>query len=210
MKKTLIYLFLPFILLSCTEKNKKENFQNEVYSQIFQEIIDSCVVNIEPIEFEKNITQKEKDDYNNEILKIRNQKRLIAIYDTVSGYGKEGFDKNISKNFRTNWSKSDSSSFVININNSNIKANNILIKASKLPNIKKSFKEYKSWKEYEDLKNLDVQLSFKRIFFNNNQTKGFLQLDMICGKLCGQGYDIWIQKVNNKWEIHKIECTWFS
>ncbi|MEG1200518.1 MAG: hypothetical protein RSD53_14060, partial [Algoriella sp.] len=169
MKKTLIYLFLPFILLSCTEKNKKENFQNEVYSQIFQEIIDSCVVNIEPIEFEKNITQKEKDDYNNEILKIRNQKRLIVIYDTVSGYGKEDFDKNISKNFRTSWSKSDSSSFVININNSNIKANNILIKASKLPNIKKSFKEYKSWKEYEDLKNLDVQLSFKRIFFNNNQ-----------------------------------------
>ncbi|MEG0188910.1 hypothetical protein [Algoriella sp.] len=210
MKKTLIYLFLPFILLSCTEKNKKENFQNEVYSQIFQEIIDSCVVNIEPIEFEKNITQKEKDDYNNEILKIRNQKRLIVIYDTVSGYGKEDFDKNISKNFRTSWSKSDSSSFVININNSNIKANNILIKASKLPNIKKSFKEYKSWKEYEDLKNLDVQLSFKRIFFNNNQTKGFLQLDMICGKLCGQGYDIWIQKVNNKWEIHKIERTWFS
>lgn len=210
MKKTLIYLFLPFILLSCTEKNKKENFQNEVYSQIFQEIIDSCVVNIEPIEFEKNITQKEKDDYNNEILKIRNKKRLIVIYDTVSGYGKEDFDKNISKNFRTNWSKSDSSSFVININNSNIKANNILIKASKLPNIKKSFKEYKSWKEYEDLKNLDVQLSFKRIFFNNNQTKGFLQLDMICGKLCGQGYDIWIQKVNNKWEIHKIERTWFS
>jgi len=141
MKKILFITFLLFTLVNCTQKSNTDNFQNEV-------------------EFQENVTEKEKDDYNNEMLKIRNQKRLIAIYDTVSGYRKDDFDENIFKNFRTNWVKSDSSNFVININNSNIKANNTLIKASKLPNLEKAFKDYKTWDEYEDLKNLDVEISF--------------------------------------------------
>ena len=210
MKKNLFITFLLFTLVNCTQKSNTDNFQNEVYSQIFHEIIDSCVVNIEPIEFQENVTEKEKDDYNNEMLKIRNQKRLIAIYDTVSGYRKDDFDENIFKNFRTNWVKSDSSNFVININNSNIKANNTLIKASKLPNLEKAFKDYKTWDEYEDLKNLDVEISFRRIFFNDIKTEGFLQIGVICGKLCGQGYDIWIKKIDNEWKIIKIKRTWIS
>ncbi len=210
MKKILFITFLLFTLVNCTQKSNTDNFQNEVYSQIFHEIIDSCVVNIEPIEFQENVTEKEKDDYNNEMLKIRNQKRLIAIYDTVSGYRKDDFDENIFKNFRTNWVKSDSSNFVININNSNIKANNTLIKASKLPNLEKAFKDYKTWYEYEDLKNLDVEISLRRIFFNEIKTEGFLQIGVICGKLCGQGYDIWIKKIDNEWKIIKIKSTWIS
>ncbi|HCC94242.1 MAG TPA: hypothetical protein DEQ26_07920 [Flavobacteriaceae bacterium] len=134
MKKILFITFLLFTLVNCTQKSNTDNFQNEVYSQIFHEIIDSCVVNIEPIEFQENVTEKEKDDYNNEMLKIRNQKRLIAIFDTVNGYGKDNFENKIAKNINTNWVKSDSSNFVININNSNIKGNNTLIKASELPN----------------------------------------------------------------------------
>jgi len=210
MKKILFITFLLFTLVNCTQKSNTDNFQNEVYSQIFHEIIDSCVVNIEPIEFQENVTEKEKDDYNNEMLKIRNQKRLIAIYDTVSGYRKDDFDENIFKNFRTNWVKSDSSNFVININNSNIKANNTLIKASELPNLEKAFKDYKTWDEYEDLKNRDVEISVRRIFFNDIKTEGLLQIGVICGKLCGQGYDIWIKKIDNEWKIIKIKRTWIS
>jgi len=198
MKKILFITFLLFTLVNCTQKSNTDNFQNEVYSQIFHEIIDSCVVNIEPIEFQENVTEKEKDDYNNEMLKIRNQKRLIAIYDTVSGYRKDDFDENIFKNFRTNWVKSDSSNFVININN------------CKLPNLEKAFKDYKTWDEYEDLKNLDVEISLRRIFFNEIKTEGFLQIGVICGKLCGQGYDIWIKKIDNEWKIIKIKSTWIS
>ena len=123
---------------------------------------------------------------------------------------KDDFDENIFKNFRTNWVKSDSSNFVININNSNIKANNTLIKASELPNLEKSFKDYKTWDEYEDLKNLDVEISFRRIFFNEIKTEGFLQIGVICGKLCGQGHDIWIKKIDNEWKIVKIKRTWIS
>ena len=50
MKKILFITFLLFTLVNCTQKSNTDNFQNEVYSQIFHEIIDSCVVNIEPIE----------------------------------------------------------------------------------------------------------------------------------------------------------------
>ena len=206
MKKILFFTFLLFTLINCTQKSNTDNFQNDVYSQIFHEIIDSCVVFT--IKLDENVLRKE--EYKNEMLKIRNQERLIAIYDTVSGYRKDDFDENIFKNFRTNWVKSDSSNFVININNSNIKANNTLIKASELPNLEKSFKDYKTWDEYEDLKNLDVEIFLKRIFFNEIKTEGFLQIGVICGKLCGQGYDIWIKKIDNEWKIIKIKPTWFS
>ena len=206
MKKILFFTFLLFTLINCTQKSNTDNFQNDVYSQIFHEIIDSCVVFT--IKLDENVLRKE--EYKNEMLKIRNQERLIAIYDTVSGYRKDDFDENIFKNFRTNWVKSDSSNFVININNSNIKANNTLIKASALPNLEKSFKDYKTWDEYEDLKNLDVEIFLKRIFFNEIKTEGFLQIGVICGKLCGQGYDIWIKKIDNEWKIIKIKPTWFS
>ena len=61
MKKILFITFLLFTLVNCTQKSNTDNFQNEVYSQIFHEIIDSCVVNIEPIEFQENVTEKEKE-----------------------------------------------------------------------------------------------------------------------------------------------------
>ena len=59
-------------------------------------------------------------------------------------------------------------------------------------------------------KDIYFVVEFKRIVFNENLDKGFLRVGALCGKLCGQGYDVWLKKVNNKWVVYKIKRTWIA
>lgn len=53
-------------------------------------------------------------------------------------------------------------------------------------------------------------LHLSRIQFDKQKQFGILEGSFsFCGK-CGQGFNIFIKKVNNKWLIDKIEGTWIS
>ena len=51
---------------------------------------------------------------------------------------------------------------------------------------------------------------FSRIQFDKDKKFGILDGGFACGRLCGQGFRIYIKKVNNKWIIDEVEGTWVS
>ena len=51
---------------------------------------------------------------------------------------------------------------------------------------------------------------FSRIQFDKQKSYGILDGGFYCGRLCGQGFRIYIKKVSNKWIIDQIEGTWIS
>jgi len=40
--------------------------------------------------------------------------------------------------------------------------------------------------------------------------KAFVQLTLVCSGLCGEGSEIFLQKINGKWKIVKIHSDWVS
>jgi len=65
------------------------------------------------------------------------------------------------------------------------------------------------WKEKYDFIFSGV-IHFTRIQFDTEQKYGILDGGFVCGKLCGQGFRIYIKKENGKWLIDKIRGTWVS
>ena len=54
------------------------------------------------------------------------------------------------------------------------------------------------------------EFSFSRILFDKEQKKGMLTGEYVCGGLCGNGYRIFIKKVQDKWTIDYIEHAWMA
>ena len=54
------------------------------------------------------------------------------------------------------------------------------------------------------------EISFSRIIFNSDKTFGMLTCEYVCGGLCGNGYRVYIKKLNGKWEIDNIEHSWIA
>ncbi|QOG04497.1 hypothetical protein [Flavobacterium sp. MDT1-60] len=53
-------------------------------------------------------------------------------------------------------------------------------------------------------------VSFSRIQFDKNRQFGILDGGFVCGRHCGQGFRIYIKKINNKWIIDEVEGTWVA
>ncbi len=51
---------------------------------------------------------------------------------------------------------------------------------------------------------------FNKIQFDTSKKYGILDGGFLCGVKCGQGYRIYIKKVNSKWKIDKVDRTWES
>ncbi|HTJ49194.1 MAG TPA: hypothetical protein VL443_07035 [Cyclobacteriaceae bacterium] len=53
-------------------------------------------------------------------------------------------------------------------------------------------------------------LAISRVSINESMNKGFFLLKMWCGKLCGAGYNVEIEKIKGKWQIKKRRLMWVS
>lgn len=53
-------------------------------------------------------------------------------------------------------------------------------------------------------------IKFSRIQFDLEKKFGIIEGGFYCGRLCGQGFLIFIKKENNKWIIDEIKETWIS
>lgn len=51
---------------------------------------------------------------------------------------------------------------------------------------------------------------FSRIQFDQKRRFGILDGGFVCGRLCGQGFRIYIKRINKKWTIDKVKGTWIS
>ena len=203
-------LLFSILFSNCDKKDTNEDIDNRIYSQIFQTIVDSCVVIKEPVP-NPNLGHVVLKEYENRIKNAFERKMLIAIYDTIRAYDKTKFENEVAKSsLNLKWATSDITNLVIKCDDYQVKSNVKLVRAMSLPSLDKSYAENKSWENYDELENLDAAISLNRVLLDENKTKGFLQIGVICGKLCGQGFDIWIKKENNIWRIIDIKRTWIS
>lgn len=69
------------------------------------------------------------------------------------------------------------------------------------------FKEWKKYPNKEDrhLHQFSGMLYLYQVYFNKDQTYGFLNVGFNCGKLCGCSYQIFVKKVKDKWVIDDID-----
>ena len=52
--------------------------------------------------------------------------------------------------------------------------------------------------------------AFSRVVFNDNKTRGCFYFQFVCGPLCGHGVIVFVEKVNNKWQIEGNREVWVS
>ena len=195
----IILITLIFTLLGCKKKVSEEEFEKNVFDEVFLKIVDSTYIDKrlytcfpeqgKPI-YDKNgkwigldsIGQKQRDlecEVKRTALKNDTLNLVIAI-------GNEGVINSL-----TNIEKYNNKKFIFK-------------HLTELPKVE----EYTNWEtKYPKFAGV---MSFSHIKFDEKKESGILDVSYSCGGKCGLGYSVVIKKINNKWIIAKIEETWIS
>ena len=226
MKKLVVILYV-FILFSSCEKTKSQiEIEKEVFTEIFPDVIDSIYMDrrlfLHFPPFPKRIYDKNgnfiKEDTTGLSLKIKKHKleeeqiksdtinTKIAVDNLLHPINeskhikfKEVF-KDITLHFSDTIQKVK---FDLNLLKHN--KSERIISTSELPevHIDDIFQKNKSLK-------LTGIYSFSRIVFDKTYNYGVLEAGYYCGGKCGQGFLVYIKKVENKWIIFKVKPTWIA
>jgi hypothetical protein len=231
LQKTTFILLI--ILFARCEKNVDElEFERNVMTEIFPSLIDSTCIDIRlmtnfPPKYGKSIydktghyigvdstkaTNEEKlklIEWKKRTLEIKNDtSKIIIAFDPKIEKSRDSLKNDFEKHFpNTKLFKAKTeteTAYVLDFKN--IKLNNKF----KLKNISEFPKERGViWEtKYNFL--FSGVVDFSRIQFDKEKKFGILDGGFYCGRLCGQGFRIYIKKVNKKWIIDKIEGTWIS
>ena len=234
MKKIIKLIFIIVVILfsSCEKKVTDLEFEKNVMTEIFPSLIDSTCIDVRlftnfPPEYGQSIydktghyigvdSTKATEEQKQKLLewKINTEKikkdtsKIIIAFDPLlkdnSQVLREDFEKHF-KNAKIFISKEKKETEYI-FDFKNIKLNNKF----ELRNISQFPKERGLiWVAKYDFV-FSGAVFFSRIQFDKDKKFGILDGGFACGGLCGQGYRIYIKKVNNKWIIDKIENTWVS
>jgi len=200
------FLLSIFILFSCNDTKKSENFEKNVFYQLIPQMIDnSCLLPSPPF------TENKREEYKKLLDSIKNSNKVVAISDTIYGYNKDEIKQIVlQKEFYIDKTESYEKKIIINLDSLKIPLNIHIKNSTKLTDLAKYWKDGKNWSDYPSLKDLKCTMSFSRIIFNKNKSKGFFTFGVGCGKHCGSGFNVWIKKINGKWIIEKQESTWVS
>jgi hypothetical protein len=195
----LVFLIGVFILYSCEKKITDEQFEQNVFSEIFLKVVDSTYQDYriytsfpelgERI-YDKNgkwigrslIGQRERDLKHSakmEVIKKDSLNLIIAI-----GSGGLINDKTELQNY----------------NSPKFKFKHL----SELP----AADNYKNWiAKYPKFAGI---MDFSNIKFDVSKTNGTLNVSYYCGSRCGLGYVVSIKKINDKWVISKVHNRWIA
>ncbi len=180
-----------FTLLNCKKESNYET-ESRVFDDIFISIVDSTLIDRRTyLGFEysrKQIDSIKKDSLN----------RIVAFIPKLGGIDSDDLKK-IPKDYK---SISDSVwSFTPEKYNTN---KYIFKKTAELP----FDNSYENWKnKYPKFSGV---LSFSQIYFDKEMQNGILSVTYTCGVSCSVGYLLYIEKVNNKWKVKKVNNTWIS
>ncbi len=213
MKKLVYFFFLSTILLlnSCTSSIPNEEpktiseelpYNQQVFYQIFPAIFDSLnkahqvtIVPASPrMEYYKDSNEYKKriSEYQDIIdeIALDTITHIIAICDTArysideaKYYGSSKLDS-LQKSFRIDLEKLSvhSDTFRLKYLSEVTKDNSFELKS-----------EYK--------KRIRNRLHLSSVYLDGDKLYGFLKWSIVCGRLCGSGGRIFIQKINGKWVI---------
>lgn len=222
---TITFIFALSLIASCTSKrNSEPDFDKTVMQEIFPSLLDSLYVEItfsmtppkitevidsitgktelKPVE--KSAVDREKIVNDLSSCDRDSNHIIIVLSDSI-----HALYNNDLETFRSKYPLSrdtiDKSGF----------QKSYLISLNDLT-VRNCFK-LKLSSEYKPTSNDSVQfvrqlkeVSFSRIIFDTDKTQGMLTCEYICGRLCGNGYRVYIKKEKEKWIIQCIEHSWMS
>jgi mRNA-degrading endonuclease HigB of HigAB toxin-antitoxin module len=135
-----------------------------------------------------------------------NAKLVLAFDSTIEKShfdNSEEFKKYFGKELQPIASDKDSTSFNLNLNKIRSHGKFYLMNDDNFP------KGREIWeKKYDFI--FSGALSVNRIQFDKNKSVGVFSAGFYCGGKCGQGFRIFIKKVNNHRQIVKVDNTWIS
>lgn len=231
--KGLLIIIMIFLFVSCEKKVSEVEFEKNVLTEIFPSLIDSTCFDVRvfrnfPPKYGEIIYDKKgnyiridttKATIEQKIQLLKWKKRTLEIEKDTSKIV-IAFDPKIKKNKRKNLKEDFEKHFVgSKLYNSkiedsleyfldlgDIKLNNKF----KLKNLSDFPKERDSiWQAKYDF-NFSGIVYFSRIEFDKQKRFGILDGGFVCGRHFGQGFRIYIKKVESKWIIDKVEGTWIS
>jgi hypothetical protein len=228
--KTTLLLITVITISSCEKKATEINFEKSVMTEIFPSLVDSICVDCRKMmpppmlgefvtdktghvsEDSTKATKAQKIKYREwekerEEIEKDTSKLIVAfvpILKKIRGEVKGDFEKHFHKIKLYELKAEKDTEYVFDFKN--IKLNN-----------KFKLKNYFEFPQergliWETKYNFVFSgvLDFSRIQFDKDKKYGVLDAGFGCGSLCGQGFRIYIKKVENKWVIDKIEGTWIS
>ena len=225
-QKTTSFLILLVLFSSCEKKQTELEFEKSVMTEIFPSLVDSicvdCRILFLPMPLGKSIYDKndnyigqdtsnikaEREKWKKELVKIKNDTSKIIIafapVRKIRGDVNSDFEKHFPKIKLYVPKEEMDVEYIFDFKN--IKLNNKF----KLKNLSEFPKERGAiWNTKYNFVFSGV-LDFSRIQFDKDKRFGVLDAGFGCGSKFGQGFRIYIKKINNKWVIDKIEGTWIS
>ncbi|MWB95505.1 hypothetical protein GON26_14135 [Flavobacterium sp. GA093] len=226
LKIKIVFITLFITLISCERKINDLEFEKNVMTEILPSLIDSTcidsrILNLPPplgkpiydkddnyVGRDTTEIKTERENWKKELARIKNDTSKIVIAfnpiietaeesnqnELVAHFGKKIIPDSIqivTENYRIDFEK-------IKLNQ-NFKLRDL----SKFPNRDTIWKT-----KYKFI--FSGVFSVSRIQFDKEKKYGVLSAGFVCGRLCGQGFRIFIKKVNDKWIIDEVEGTWVS
>lgn len=199
-------------------------FEKNVMNEIFPSLIDSTCIdsrflklspplgkpiydaNDNYIGSDTTEIKTERENWEKEISRIKNDtsKVVIAFNPIIETTEKDNQNK-LADHFGKNIIQDSIKIEQYRIDFENIKLNqNYKLKdLSKFPNGDTIWKT-----KYKFI--FSGVFSVSRIQFDKQKKYGVLSAGFVCDRHCGQGFRIFIKKVNDKWIIDEVEETWIS
>ena len=220
MKKLVYFFFLSTILLlsSCTPSIPNEeptttseelSYNQQVFYQIFPAIFDSLRVLSygttirlpppPPLEYYKDSIEYKNaiNEYRELLKKIEEDTTIpiIAIYDTAR------YSIDAAKYYGSSKLDSSQKSFRIDLEKLSVHSDTFRLKY--LSEVTKG-NSFELKREYR--KRVRIRLYLSSVYLDSDKLHGFLKWSLVCGRLCGSGGRIFIQKINGKWVIAETTC----
>ena len=192
-------LIVISVFCSCSEKMSDQQFEQQVFNEIFSKVVDSTYQDMRiyasPREYGSDIFDQEGNwvrqdttgQYKRDIIHAAKMEALKKdTIDLIIAIGKGGLI-----NDKTSLQRYNSRKFTFK-------------HLSELP----TDIEYVNWKaKYPKFAGA---LFFSSISFDPSKEHGTLEVGYYCGGKCGLGYKLTIRKLADKWVISKVEDTWIS
>lgn len=193
------FLVVVFAFISCEKKITDEQFEQNVLSEIFLQVVDSTDVDNR---LYTSIPEMGEDMYD---------KNGKWIGRELIGQHK----KDIKQEIEIAAIKKDTFNLIIAVGNGGLI--NDKTKLQRYNSRKFIFKHLSDLPPDIDLQNWSSKypkfagvLVFSTIKFDRSKENGTLEVSYYCGGKCGLGYRVSIKKVDHKWIISKVEDTWIS
>ncbi|WP_417238360.1 hypothetical protein [Bizionia sp.] len=235
-KIKIYFLFtLALITLSSCNKTNKSNIEQQVFEDIFPELIEKTFQDFRKMmappppppnpndTFNKQYTGEYKNK--EEMDEVFNQYRenhskylettnfaplIVIVSDSVKGYSKEDLKRYSNlRNSQFIETLEFKPSFKLDLSKIDMPDGYILKYKSEYSESldELRFKEWEKYPNKEDrhLHQFSGMLYLYQVYFNKDKTYGFLNVGFNCGKLCGCSYQVFVRNVKGKWVIDDID-----